>query len=121
MPFAARLWGRTSAPAPDYATNDLGTCKHIEFTLAKLQAKRGGKAALARGLQPAYSEIWLDYAGARHVRFRDGADCPPALLTQAKSLFDAGAGWALRWNQQGGLERLIQSAQDSGARAALPR
>lgn len=106
--------GQNFCTCPDYATNDLGTCKHIEFTLAKLQAKRGGKATLARGFQPAYSEIWLDYAGARQVRFRDGADCPPALLTQAKSLFDAGAGWALRWDQQGGLERLIQSAQNSG-------
>ena len=49
----------------DYATNDLGTCKHIEFTLAKLLAKRGGKAALARRFQPGYSEIWLDYCGER--------------------------------------------------------
>ena len=42
---------------PDYATNHLGACKHIEFTLAKLEAKRGGKAALARGFEPPYSEI----------------------------------------------------------------
>ena len=27
----------------DFATNDLGTCKHIEFTLARLEARRGGK------------------------------------------------------------------------------
>ena len=53
----------------DYATNDLGTCKHIEFTLAKLQAKRGAKAAFAKGFQPSYSEVWLDYAGERQVRF----------------------------------------------------
>src|SRR5581483_467784 len=26
---------------PDYATGELGTCKHIEFTLARLQKKRG--------------------------------------------------------------------------------
>lgn len=30
----------------DYATNHLGTCKHIEFTLATLARKHGGKRAL---------------------------------------------------------------------------
>jgi hypothetical protein len=37
---------------PDFATNDLGTCKHIEFTLARLAKRRGAKAALARGFEP---------------------------------------------------------------------
>lgn len=106
--------GQNFCTCPDYATNDLGTCKHIEFTLARLQARRGGKAALARGFQPAYSEIWLDYAGQRRVRFRAGADCPNALLEQAKLLFDADACWTLRRDQQGELERLLQAAQDSG-------
>jgi superfamily II DNA or RNA helicase len=106
--------GQNFCSCPDYATNDLGTCKHIEFTLAKLQAKRGGKAALQRGFQPDYSEIWLDYAGARRVRFSAGAACPAPLLDQAKSLFDADAGWALRGDQQGELEHLLQAAQTSG-------
>jgi superfamily II DNA or RNA helicase len=106
--------GQNFCSCPDYATNDLGTCKHIEFTLAKLQARRGGKAALARGFQPAFSEIWLDYAGHRRVRFSAGTDCPAPLLKQAKSLFDADAGWALRWERQGGLERLLQAARTSG-------
>ena len=33
---------------PDYATNELGTCKHLEFTLARLERRRGAKAAFAR-------------------------------------------------------------------------
>ena len=41
----------------DFATNMLGTCKHVEFALAKLHRKRGGKRALAEGFQPAYSEV----------------------------------------------------------------
>ena len=106
--------GQNFCSCPDYATNDLGTCKHIEFTLAKLQAKRGGKAALQRGFQPTYSEIWLDYAGERRVRFSAGSECPPALLAQAKSLFDADANWALRESQQGELETMRQAAQKSG-------
>ena len=109
-----RALGHNFCTCPGFATNDLGTCKHIEFTLAKLESRRGGKAALARGFQPEYSEIWLDYAGARHVRFSAGVGCPPPLLAQAKSLFDAGAGWALPWDRLGGLEPLLQAAQDSG-------
>ena len=106
--------GQNFCTCPDYATNDLGTCKHIEFTLARLQARRGGKAALARGFEPAYSEIWLDYAGARHVRFSPGTACPAPLLDQAKSVFDASAGWALPWDRLDALERLVQAAQASG-------
>jgi superfamily II DNA or RNA helicase len=106
--------GQNACTCPDYTTNDLGTCKHIEFTLAKLQTKRGGKTALARGFQPAYSEIWLDYCVERHVRFRAGSDCPASLVKRAKSLFDADAGWALRNEKQGQLEQLLQAAQTSG-------
>ena len=109
-----RALGQNFCTCPDFATNDLGTCKHIEFTLARLAAKRGGKSALAKGIQPEYSEIWLDYAGVRHVRFRAGKSCPSALLTQAKQLFDARAGWALPWDRLAGLDALIRMAQDSG-------
>ena len=31
---------------PDYATKELGTCEHIEFTLAQLEKKRGAKRRL---------------------------------------------------------------------------
>ncbi len=106
--------GQNFCACPDFATNDLGTCKHIEFTLARLESRRGGKKALATGSQPAYSEIWLDYAGLRHVRFRAGSGCPPALLAQAKQLFDQGLGWALPWDRLDGLDALIGMAQDSG-------
>ncbi len=99
---------------PDFATNDLGTCKHIEFTLARLASKRGVKASLARGFEPEYSEIWLDYAGARQVRFRGGKGCPPALLARARQLFDATAGWALPRDRFEGLEGLLRAAADSG-------
>ncbi len=109
-----RAVGQNFCSCPDFATNDLGTCKHIEFTLARLQARRGGKAALARGFEPDYSEIWLDYAGARRVRFRAGAHCPRALLTRARQLFDATAGWALPWDRLGELEQLVKMASDAG-------
>src|SRR6516165_5828451 len=37
--------GGNFCSCPDYATSELGTCKHIEFTLARLQRKRGAKTA----------------------------------------------------------------------------
>ena len=106
--------GHNLCTCPDFTTNALGTCKHIEFTLAKLQAKRGGKSALARGFRPGYSEVWLDHAQARHVRFRPGQDCPAPLLAKACKLFDASAGWALHWGRLGQLEALAQDAKACG-------
>ncbi len=37
--------GDNYCSCPDFATNTLGTCKHIEFTLASLERKRGGVSA----------------------------------------------------------------------------
>jgi superfamily II DNA or RNA helicase len=79
--------GDNYCSCPDFATNDLGTCKHIEFTLARLREKRGGKAALKRGYSPAFSEIFLHYGGHRGVRFRAGSDCPEVLKAWARALF----------------------------------
>jgi hypothetical protein len=57
----------------DFASNQLGTCKHIEYVLAQLERKRGAKQALARGFQPEYSEIYLSYGEERVARFRRAA------------------------------------------------
>ena len=103
--------GDNLCTCPDFATNDLGTCKHIEFTLARLAARRGGKAALALGFVPPYSEVFLHHGGLRTVRFRPGADCPPALLASARKLFDAPAGWVLPWARLGELDAFIASAR----------
>jgi len=80
--------GDNFCACPDFATNHLGTCKHIEFTLAHLQSKRGGKAALRNGFQAAYSEIYLQYAGQRCLRFHAGTDCPSALARDGRRLVD---------------------------------
>ncbi|MFG6428775.1 DEAD/DEAH box helicase [Roseateles sp. LYH14W] len=106
--------GRNTCSCWDYATNHLGTCKHIEFTLARLQARRGGKAALARGHGAAHSEVRLDYLGARQLRLHPGAACPPALLKRARQSFDAAAGWALPWNRLDDVSTLARAAQAAG-------
>lgn len=106
--------GRNRCTCWDYATNHLGTCKHIEFTLARLQARRGGKAALARGHMPAHSEIRLDYLGARQLRLHPGAPCPPKFLEQARLSFDPAAGWALPWSRLDDVGALAQTAEAAG-------
>ncbi len=82
--------GDNYCSCPDFATNDLGTCKHIEFALGKLLARRDGKA-LTRGFQPPYSEVYLHYAGARRLRFRAGTECPRALAKRGTAMFDGHA------------------------------
>lgn len=80
--------GGNFCSCPDYATSELGTCKHIEFTLARLKKKRGAKAAFARGYRPAFSELYLRNDGRRRIHFRAGTDCPRALREAAAAVFD---------------------------------
>ena len=68
--------GENFCSCPDFATNDLGTCKHVEFVLARLSARRGGKAALERGFRPPFSEIHLRY-GRSKTSFERGLAAAP--------------------------------------------
>ncbi|MFH1718721.1 MAG: DEAD/DEAH box helicase [Planctomycetota bacterium] len=80
--------GDNYCSCPDFGVNTLGTCKHVEFTLARLQQKRGGKKALVEGFQPAYSEIYLRYGAKREVIFKPGTKCPQSLPELALRYFD---------------------------------
>jgi len=80
--------GDNYCSCPDFALNTLGTCKHVEFTLAKLQRKRGGKKAFTDGFQPAYSEVYLRYGAKREVMFSPGTKCPKSLSELASYYFD---------------------------------
>jgi superfamily II DNA or RNA helicase len=81
--------GENYCSCPDFAVNTLGTCKHVEFTLGKLERKRGAKLALAAGFQPPFSEIYLQYGARRVVLFRPGTECPHELRTYARQYVDA--------------------------------
>jgi superfamily II DNA or RNA helicase len=85
-----RTPGDNYCACPDFATNDLGTCKHVEFVLSQLERRRGGARALADGFVPTYSEIFVRYGPEREVRFRAGSTCPPTLARRAQSLFADG-------------------------------
>ncbi len=80
--------GDNHCTCPDFTTNTLGTCKHIEFTLAKLARKKGCKEALKAGYQPPYSEVYLHYGPQREVRFRPGTGCSKELARLAATYFD---------------------------------
>ncbi len=101
--------GDNFCACPDFATNDLGTCKHIEFVLARIERRPGGVRALRRGFRPRYSEIYLRYGGERQVLFRAGSSCPPDLARKAKTLFDAGSANALASSKYLELDGFIRS------------
>lgn len=108
-----KLPGDNYCACPDYATSELGTCKHIEFVVAQLEKKRGAKAAFARGYQASFSELYLRNDGGRTIHFRAGMDCPPALLKAAGRLFDTTRGWMLPMEKFDKLEGFFATVAQS--------
>jgi hypothetical protein len=108
--------GSNFCSCPDFATNTLGTCKHVEFTLTQLERRRGARAALVRGWIPPYSEIYVQYGARREVRFRPRADAPAALLRLVRRHFDSDG--VLRPRAAGHFERFVAEATriDPGCR-----
>ena len=80
--------GDNHCTCPDFSVNTLGTCKHIEFTLGKLEHHRQTRRELATGFHPPYSEIYVRFGAKREIVFRPGADCPDALVRFAERYFD---------------------------------
>ncbi len=81
------LPGENYCSCPDYHINNLGTCKHIEFTLFRLMKTRGAKRAFKEGYTPLYSEIYLNYGIKRHIKFKAGKSIPPELAPLVKEYF----------------------------------
>ncbi|WP_298139516.1 SWIM zinc finger family protein [Acidiferrobacter sp.] len=104
---------------PDFATNELGTCKHVEFVLGKFLKKRGAKAVFARGYQPAFSELALHNDGRRSVRFRPGTSCPAVLRKAAARLFEQ-PGDDLRPDRSGDLESFVNAVAKVGHELRVP-
>ncbi|HRP54838.1 DEAD/DEAH box helicase [Agriterribacter sp.] len=59
---------------PDFKTNQLGTCKHIEAVLLKINARPVLRRALQQAYAPAYTSVYLDYRGQRSVKLRIGTE-----------------------------------------------
>lgn len=90
--YRVRIRGRTlgdnACTCPDFATNTLGTCKHIEFMLAKLSRRPATKPLLRTRFVPPYNEILLHYGIQREVRFRPGTNCTAELSRLASRYFN---------------------------------
>lgn len=69
---------------PDFKTNRLGTCKHLEAVRLFLQNKRKRFPA---ELVPPYTSVYLSYKGERTVRIRVGQDNQPAFRQLAARYF----------------------------------
>ncbi len=81
--------GDNHCTCPDFAVNTLGTCKHVEFTLAKLERRPGGRRRLAAGYRPPFTEVLLRYGSDRRVVVRPGTEVDPAAWRQVGRLLDA--------------------------------
>ena len=81
--------GDNYCSCPDYSINNLGTCKHIEFTLSQLMKKSGAKKVFKEGYVLPYSEVYLNYGLKREVRFRVGKNAPTELLSLVSEYFDS--------------------------------
>ena len=104
--------GENYCSCPDYAVNTLGTCKHIEFTLAQLEKKRGAKTQLALGFHPEYSQVYLHYGARREVIFQAGTQCPPAVKRYAEQFFDEYG--RLKDGQHQGFHLFLKKVGNSG-------
>lgn len=81
--------GDNACTCPDFATNTLGTCKHIEFTLAKLERAKKTTAELKEGYHPPHGEVFLRYGSQRQICYRPPADENPPLAKVVTKFFDA--------------------------------
>ena len=81
--------GENYCSCADFATNALGTCKHVEFVIGRLERQRTTAAILQRGFAPPHSEVVLQYGARREVKFRRGSACPRALAALSAKYFDA--------------------------------
>jgi SNF2 family DNA or RNA helicase len=58
----------------DFKTNQLGTCKHIETVLLKINKKPALRKALQQPYNTAYSSMYLEYRGEQKVMLRIGTE-----------------------------------------------
>ncbi len=74
---------------PDFKTNQLGTCKHIEAVLLQVNEKPLLCRALKNAHTPPYSSVYLDYRGERKVRLRIGTEESDSFAKLAENYFNS--------------------------------
>ncbi len=120
-PASRRTWrvairgeepGVSFCSCPDFATNLLGTCKHVEFVLATLRRRRGAARLLREGFRPAWSSVSLVYGARRRLKLRLAEGAPRGLRKAAAGLVDPDG--FLREEAYGRLEALGSAARRAG-------
>jgi len=72
----------------DFKTNGLGTCKHIEAILLKINENPSHKHILECHFQPNYSSVHLKYGMVREVKLRIGYEFEKEFIALAKEYCD---------------------------------
>lgn len=73
---------------PDFKTNQLGTCKHIESVRIHLNRKRGIRQLFDKVPINSYSSLYVSYLGERKLKLRIGADHKKEFEKWAGKYFD---------------------------------
>lgn len=93
----------------DFKTNLLGTCKHIEAVLHKLNDSDLNKKFLQKKFSPPYSSIYLNYGETRSVQLRIGTDNSEIYREWAQQYFDK---YAMMQNSAyDAIEQIIREAR----------
>ncbi len=102
--------GDNSCSCPDFRSNTLGTCKHIEFVLGKLENGRSTRAELKAGYHPPSGEVFLRHGAQREVCYLPPADPPAALVKLAGKFFDQSG--RLKTEAAAGIDGFIAVAEE---------
>ena len=80
--------GDNFCSCPDFRTNGLGTCKHIEWVLHKLHDTYGNKQHFRKPPpERAYSSVYVEYGKDRRLRLRIGTEKSEELAALAGAFF----------------------------------
>jgi len=78
-----------SCTCPDYLTNTIGTCKHIEGVLANLRQQLGGRWAEIAAQAPPVTQIYIHHAEETTIRISLPLPGPATLRDLLSRYFDA--------------------------------
>lgn len=101
--------GANFCSCPDFRTNTLGTCKHIEAVIHKLWHTRGLRKHFKMPYEARHSSVFLHYGEQRTIRLRIGAEAEEQIRQLARPYFD-GSG-LLRPEAYQKFEHFLESAR----------
>ena len=79
---------RNFCACPDFKTNLLGTCKHIEAVRRQLSKKRGAKKLIDEIPEAPYSSMYVSYLDERKIKLWVGTTNRTKLRQWAINFFD---------------------------------